>query len=310
MTGMGRPDWESYFMAMADLVAERSTCPRRHVGAVLVRGQRVIATGYNGAVHGQPHCAEAGCLMVDGHCKRTVHAELNALLQCAAHGIASSGATVFCTASPCLDCAKALIQSGVHQVIYRQDYDDPNTLPLLVAAGITVHRLGDRDDCPKPCVPGMHPSVFVAPGAQLQGMVDIGERASIWYNATLRGDIEPIVIGPESNVQDGVIVHTDLHQPCTVGARVTVGHGAILHGCTVEDRALIGMGAIILSGARIGAGAIVGAGALVTEGQEVAAQMLVLGIPARPVRRVQPQEALAIEHGVDHYIELARRHRA
>ncbi len=134
--GLSRPDWETYFLRMAELVATRSTCLRLQVGAVLVRQERVIATGYNGSLRGQPHCAEVGCLMVNGHCRRTVHAELNALLQCAFHGSASSGTVLFSTTFPCLDCAKALVQAGVRRVVYRDRYDDPHSRAVLEEAGV------------------------------------------------------------------------------------------------------------------------------------------------------------------------------
>ncbi len=133
---LARPDWETYFLAMADLVATRSTCLRRQVGAVLVREERVIATGYNGSLRGRPHCADVGCLMVDGHCRRTVHAELNALLQCAFYGSASQGSVLFCTTLPCLDCAKALVQAGVRRVVYRDRYDDAHSRAFLEEAGV------------------------------------------------------------------------------------------------------------------------------------------------------------------------------
>ena len=133
-----RPGWEEYFLGMADLVARRSTCPRRQVGAVLVRDERVIATGYNGSPRDQPHCSEVGCLMVDGHCKRTVHAEMNALLQCACHGVASRGATLFTTSFPCLDCAKAIVQAGVEELVFRDAYPDTHSRAVLEAAGIRL----------------------------------------------------------------------------------------------------------------------------------------------------------------------------
>ncbi len=141
---MERPGWEGYFLAMADLVALRSTCLRRQVGAVLVRDERVIATGYNGSLRGQPHCTEVGCLMVDGHCKRTVHAELNALLQCAFHGAASRGGTLFTTSFPCLDCAQAIVQAGVETVVFRDLYPDPHSRAVLEAAGVRLRALGPQ----------------------------------------------------------------------------------------------------------------------------------------------------------------------
>ena len=133
-----RADWPQYFLGMAAYAATRSTCPRRQVGAVLVRDHRVIATGYNGSLRGQPHCADAGCLMVGGHCKRTVHAELNALLQCAHHGIRVLGASCYCTDSPCAACAAALVQAGVVAVYYGRLHDTDG-LDLLYQVGVNVH---------------------------------------------------------------------------------------------------------------------------------------------------------------------------
>ena len=158
--------------------------------------------------------------------------------------------------------------------------------------------------------PSLAPGAFVAASAELCGRVEIGPQASVWYGAVLRGDIEPITVGAMANVQDGCVLHTDAGLPCRVGDRVTVGHGAILHGCTVEPDALIGMRATVLSGAVIGTGAIVAAGALVTEGQKVPAATLVVGVPARPVRPVRPDEVARVARGVAHYRELAERHRA
>jgi dCMP deaminase len=135
-----RPTWDEYFIAMADLAARRSTCPRRQVGAVLVRNDRVIATGYNGAVRGAPHCSEVGCLMVDGHCVRAVHAELNAILQCAVTGTSSAGTRLFTTSFPCVACAKAAVQAGVVAVVYRSAYADPNSAEVLRAGGVRLFR--------------------------------------------------------------------------------------------------------------------------------------------------------------------------
>ncbi len=110
---------------------------------MLVRDQRVVATGYNGSPRGQPHCSDVGCLMVDGHCKRTVHAEMNALLQCAFYGAVSSGGEMFCTDFPCLDCAKAMVQAGVRAVIYRDSYPDPHSRATLTAAGVALRGPGE-----------------------------------------------------------------------------------------------------------------------------------------------------------------------
>lgn len=325
MATIDRPNWDEYFLHMAALAATRSTCPRRRVGAVLVREQRVIATGYNGSLRGQPHCTEAGCLMVDGHCKRTVHAEINALLQCAYHGGRSAGGVLYSTTFPCLDCSKALVQAGVVRLVYRDAYPDALSGRVLADAGVEVcgaaapAEVAAAREAPDPCGPvrelaGRRPrcagAAFVAASAEVNGDVELGPGASIWYGAVLRGDIAPIRIGGESNVQDGCILHTDPGLPCVVGMRVTVGHGAILHGCTVGDGALIGMRATVLSGARIGAGAMVGAGALVREGQEVPAGTLVVGVPARAARAVRPDEVERIRAGAEHYVQLAALHRA
>ncbi|MGE5589738.1 MAG: deoxycytidylate deaminase [Bacillota bacterium] len=135
-----RPGWHDYFLEMAQLAASRSTCPRRHVGAVLVRDHRVIATGYNGSVRGDDHCEDVGCLMVDGHCRRTLHAELNALLQCAITGVSCADSTMYCTDFPCVDCAKAMAQARVRQVIYLAEYPDDNSAHILRRAGVQLLR--------------------------------------------------------------------------------------------------------------------------------------------------------------------------
>lgn len=136
-----RPGWDEYFMDLADVVARRSTCTRRAVGAVIVRERRILATGYNGSPPGFPHCTEEGCLMVDGHCVRTIHAEMNAVVQAALHGVSIRGATVYCTSFPCIHCAKVLIGAGVEAVVYRDPYDDPLAAEFLRQAGVRVRRL-------------------------------------------------------------------------------------------------------------------------------------------------------------------------
>lgn len=142
--GRDRPGWDEYFLKMARLAATRATCPRRRVGAVLVREHRVLATGYNGAVKGAPHCDDVGCLLVtrDGRqsCERTVHAELNAILQCAANGVSSRGSTMYCTDFPCVNCAKAMVQAGVVRVVYVTDYPDPNSMEILQAGGVQLEK--------------------------------------------------------------------------------------------------------------------------------------------------------------------------
>lgn len=142
-----RPSWEVYFLRMARLVATRATCPRRRVGAVLVRDDRILATGYNGAVRGAPHCEDAGCLLVRNgdreSCVRSVHAETNALLQCALNGVSSRDSIMFCTDFPCVSCAKALVQAGVREIVYLADYPDENSLTVLSQGGVIARR-GDK----------------------------------------------------------------------------------------------------------------------------------------------------------------------
>lgn len=139
-----RPSWDAYFMELAEVVAKRSTCPRRHVGAVLVRDRRILATGYNGAPPGFPHCTEQGCLMKDGHCVRTIHAEVNAILQAALHGVTVRGSTLYTTATPCLNCAKMLIGAGVTRIVYRDWYPDELAVRFLQEAGIPLEPVGGR----------------------------------------------------------------------------------------------------------------------------------------------------------------------
>ncbi|MFD1440662.1 deoxycytidylate deaminase [Lacticaseibacillus hegangensis] len=127
-----RESWDQYFMQLATVVAQRSTCERATVGALLVVDHRIIATGYNGSISGDPHCDDAGHLMRDGHCIRTLHAEMNAILQCAENGVSTRGAAVYVTYYPCLNCTKALIQAGVTRVYYAHDYrNDPYAVQLF-----------------------------------------------------------------------------------------------------------------------------------------------------------------------------------
>ena len=152
------------------------------------------------------------------------------------------------------------------------------------------------------------PSAFLARGVVVLGDVRIGPEASLWYQTVVRGDTEAIRIGASTNIQDLSMVHADPGVPCVVGQRVSVGHRVILHGCTVEDDCLIGMGAVVLNGARIGAGSLVGAGTLIREGMEVPPGSLVVGVPGRVVRPVDEAMRARIEHTWRHYVALARRH--
>ena len=156
--------------------------------------------------------------------------------------------------------------------------------------------------------PSIGPDAWVAPSADLIGDVRLGARASVWFGAVIRADNTPILLGEESNFQDGAIGHSDPGAPLTIGARVTVGHQAILHGCTIGDEALIGMGARILNGAVIGAQCIVGAGALVTEGKQFEPRSLVVGSPARAVRQLSEQQVELLRLSAAHYAEKAARY--
>jgi carbonic anhydrase/acetyltransferase-like protein (isoleucine patch superfamily) len=149
------------------------------------------------------------------------------------------------------------------------------------------------------------PSVWIAPGAVVIGDVTIGEAASVWFNAVLRGDTEQIVIGRQTNVQDLCMLHADPGQPCHLGDRVTLGHGAIVHGAIVEDDCMIGMRAVVMNGARIGAGSIVGVGAVVTEGTTIPPRSLVLGLPGKVVRATDQRDLERIRQAAEHYMAAA-----
>jgi carbonic anhydrase/acetyltransferase-like protein (isoleucine patch superfamily) len=155
--------------------------------------------------------------------------------------------------------------------------------------------------------PQLGPGAWAAPSADLIGDVRLGARASVWFGAVLRGDNTPLILGEETNFQDGAIGHSDAGFPLTIGARVTVGHQAILHGCTIHDDCLIGMGARILNGAVIESECIVGAGALVTEGKSFERGSLIVGVPARAVRQVTEEEKQALRVSAAHYAGKAKR---
>jgi carbonic anhydrase/acetyltransferase-like protein (isoleucine patch superfamily) len=157
--------------------------------------------------------------------------------------------------------------------------------------------------------PNIHDSAFVAPGAQVIGDVTLAEESSVWFQAVLRGDINRIVIGPRSNVQDGAVVHLADDYGTFVGELVTVGHKAILHACTIADEVLVGMGAIVLDGAEIGARSIIGASALVTGGTKVPPGSLVLGSPAKVVRTLSLEEQAGIKIWAEKYVALSRAYR-
>ena len=163
---------------------------------------------------------------------------------------------------------------------------------------MTIYALGDR-------FPEIEASAWVAPDANVIGSVYLGPRASVWFGATLRGDNEPIVVGEGSNVQENCVFHTDMGVPLTIGRNCTIGHKAMLHGCTIGDETLIGMGATVLNGARIGRNCLIGAGALVTEGKVIPDGSLVMGMPAKVVRELDAAAIAGLHASALHYQERA-----
>lgn len=155
--------------------------------------------------------------------------------------------------------------------------------------------------------PSIADTAWVADSAQVIGNVVLGAQASIWFGTVVRGDMERITIGAGSNIQDTSVLHADAGQPLVIGERVTVGHQAVLHGCTVGDGSLIGIGAIVLNGAKIGKNCLVGAGALVTEGKEFPDGSMIIGAPAKVVRQLTPLQIEGLRQSAQHYIDNAQR---
>ena len=164
-----------------------------------------------------------------------------------------------------------------------------------------VYKLGDR-------TPRIADGAWIAPDANIIGAVELRAGASVWFGATLRGDNEPIVVGVNSNIQESSTLHTDEGIPLVVGAEVTVGHHVMLHGCTIGDGSLIGIGAVVLNGAVIGKGCLVGAGALITENKVFPDNVLILGSPARVARTLMPEQSAALRLSAAHYVANARRY--
>ena len=158
-------------------------------------------------------------------------------------------------------------------------------------------------------MPNIHSSAFIAPGAVVLGDVTLGAESSIWFTAVLRGDVAPITVGSQTNIQDGTIVHVDEGFPCRIGKRVGIGHRAIIHGCTIDDDCLIGMGSILLNGVHIGSGSVIAAGAVVPEGMKVPPGSLVMGVPGRIVRQVDAELAERIRETWEHYVLRAKEYR-
>jgi len=167
---------------------------------------------------------------------------------------------------------------------------------------MTIYALGDS----KPQLPPQG-EYWVAPSASVIGNVILHSNASVWFGAVLRGDNDPITVGPESNIQDGSVLHTDMGSPLTLGRGVTVGHKAMLHGCEVGDYSLIGIGAVVLNGVKIGRNCIIGANALITEGKIIPDNSLVVGQPGKVVRERDPAHIAVLQMSADHYVQNWKR---
>lgn len=148
----------------------------------------------------------------------------------------------------------------------------------------------------------LHETAFVAPNATVVGNVTIEAHASVWFNAVVRAELDHVTIGERANVQDGAVIHVDEGFPVRLGKNVTVGHRAVVHGATVDENCIVGIGAILLNGCHIGANSIVGAGALVPEGKSYPPNSLLIGVPARVAREITPEQAARISEGADHYV--------
>ncbi|NLX50380.1 MAG: gamma carbonic anhydrase family protein [Methanospirillum sp.] len=151
--------------------------------------------------------------------------------------------------------------------------------------------------------------VFIAPNATVLGDVALGDRVGIWFGAVVRADRDRVAIGADSNIQDNCVVHTTPGHPVIIGREVSVGHGAVLHGCTIGDRVLVGMGAIVLNGAVVSEDTVIGAGAVVTEGTAVPPGSVVIGVPGRVVKQTSDEQRAQIRRNAASYVELARRYR-
>jgi carbonic anhydrase/acetyltransferase-like protein (isoleucine patch superfamily) len=167
---------------------------------------------------------------------------------------------------------------------------------------MTIYALGDS----KPQLPPLG-EYWVAPSASVIGNVILHPNASVWFGAVLRGDNDPITVGPDSNIQDGSVLHTDMGSPLTLGRGVTVGHKAMLHGCEVGDYSLIGIGAVVLNGVKIGRNCIIGANALITEGKVIPDNSLVVGQPGKVVRERDPAHIAVLQMSAEHYVQNWKR---
>jgi len=172
---------------------------------------------------------------------------------------------------------------------------------MTIAEGASILSAAGR-------TPQLDPTSFVAVGARVIGGVTLGPGASVWYNAVLRADGDTITVGANSNLQDNVSVHVDSGRPVVIGENVSVGHNAVVHGCTIGDGSLIGMGAVVLNGARIGAGCLIAGGAVVLEGAEIPDGSLVAGVPGKVRRELTAQERAGLQRNAEHYLAHIQEH--
>lgn len=157
--------------------------------------------------------------------------------------------------------------------------------------------------------PKINKNTYISESVDIIGNVEIDESANIWFGTRLRGDMNKIVIGANTNIQENSVVHVDVNSPCIIGKDVTIGHGAIIHGCTISDNVLVGMGSIILNNAKIGKNTIIGAGSLVTQGKSFKDGVLILGNPAKIVRELTDDEIKGIKSSADNYVNLSKRYK-
>lgn len=157
--------------------------------------------------------------------------------------------------------------------------------------------------------PKINKNTYISESVDIIGNVEIDENANIWFGTRLRGDMNKIVIGANTNIQENSVVHVDVNSPCIIGKDVTIGHGAIIHGCTISDNVLVGMGSIILNNAKIGKNTIIGAGSLVTQGKIFPGGVLILGNPAKVVRELTDDEIKGIKSSADNYVNLSKRYK-
>jgi carbonic anhydrase/acetyltransferase-like protein (isoleucine patch superfamily) len=162
-----------------------------------------------------------------------------------------------------------------------------------------IHSYGDRK-------PSISPTAFIAEGVQIIGGVEIGEKASIWFNTVLRGDINDVLIGACSNIQDNSTLHVADEWPCIVGKYVTVGHGVNLHGCTIEDEVVVGMGAIVMNGAVVGCQSVIGAGALIPPNTKIPPRSLIIGVPAKVAKQLPESESAGNKYWAEKYVRVSR----